>query len=131
LALWAQKKSSFSIQTIATGARIDFQWGTGTPTDVLVPGDYDGDGIDELAIFNRDNQFWYWRKVSDGAITQIQFGSPTAVPVPADYDGDGRLDPAYWEPVKNAIYVTFTKGKTIDLVIPTPPNSIPIFVTMF
>jgi hypothetical protein len=107
--------------------RLQFRWG-GTAGDILVPGDYAGLGFDQVGVWNPNNQFWYWRVVPDGAITQFRFGTPTAIPVPADYNHDGVLDPAYWEPGENRIYVTFTRGRRVDLIVPVPPHSIPAFV---
>jgi len=131
LAVWGQTTSAFVIQSVTNGHRIEFQWGSGATTDVLVPADYDGDGYDEIALWNRINQFWYWRRPPDGPMTQFRFGTPTAVPVPFDYNHDGRVDPAYWEPKEEKIYVTFSDGRTVDRVIPVPPNAIPVFVNMF
>ena len=66
-----------------------------------------------------------------GAVTSWVFGSPSGVPVPADYDGDGRLDLAYWEPDAREIRVSFTRGRSVDRVIPVPPDALPIFVNMY
>ena len=117
------------MRSLADGRRVEFRWG-GNSRDVLVPGDYNGDGYDEVAIWNGTNQYWYWRSVPDGMITQFRFGTPTAVPLPYDYNGDGRLDPAYWEPREGKIYVTFSQGRRVDLIIPVPPHSIPAFVNV-
>ncbi len=127
LGLWSRSTTSFVIQRLGSAVRTEFRWGGGA-RDVLVPGDYAGLGFDQVAIWNPDNQFWYWRIVPDGVITQFRFGTPTAVPVPADYNHDGILDPAYWEPRENRIYVTYSRGRRVDLVVPVPPNSIPAFV---
>jgi hypothetical protein len=127
LGLWSTARSTFTIRRVGTPLLMELRWG-GSPRDVLVPGDYAGLGFDQLAIWNPDNQFWYWRTVPDGAITQFRFGTPTAVPVPADYNHDGVVDPAYWEPRENKIYVTFSRGRRVDLEVTVPPNSIPAFV---
>jgi hypothetical protein len=127
LGVWAKASSTFTIKSPTSAILMQFRWG-GSPRDVLVPGDYAGLGFDQLAIWNPDNQYWYWRTVPDGAITQFQFGTATSVPVPADYNHDGVVDPAYWEPAANKIYVTFSRGRRVDLVVPVPANSIPAFV---
>jgi hypothetical protein len=130
LGVRSRVNGAFAIQSLSSGQRLDFTWGLG-PNEVLVPGDYDGDGYDEVGIWNETNLFWYWRSAPDGAITQFQFGVPGAVPVPFDYNHDGRLDPAYWVPSEAKIYVTFTRGKTVDRVIVVPPHSVPAFVNVF
>jgi hypothetical protein len=78
----------------------------GLATDVLVPGDYDGDGIDDIAVWRPETGIWYILQSSDGQILYASWGMSTRhptgslpdVPVPADYDGDGRTDIAVWRP---------------------------------
>ena len=130
LGLWSLRTGMVTLQTIATGTRVEFKWG-GRPGDILVPGDYDGDGYDEIAVWQRSNHTWYWRHAPDGPITQAVFGTETSVPLPADYNHDGTLDLAYWEPREGKIYVSFTQGRSIDLTIAVPPHSVPAFVNMY
>jgi hypothetical protein len=65
--------------------------------DLLIPGDYDGDGSWEPAYL-ADQNTW----VTAGAAGTITFEVPAdfsadhLVPVPGDYDGDGRTDPAWY-----------------------------------
>ena len=71
--------------------------GNGTSTfDSAVPGDYDGDGKFDLAVYRFGltpaNTFIY-RQSSDGAVKYVQFGNfNTDYIVPGDYDGDGKFD---------------------------------------
>jgi hypothetical protein len=53
------------------------------------------------------------------------------VPVPYDYNHDGRLDLAYWEPREGKIYVSFSGGRSVDLVVPVPHHAIPAFVNWY
>jgi hypothetical protein len=129
LAVWNRSNGVVTMQSLSTGSFAQFSWG-GHPGEVLVPGDYDGDGYDEIAVWNGTNQFWYYRDVMGGSITRFRFGTATSVPVPADYNDDGRVDPAYWEPAARAIFVTFNQGRSIDRVIPVPPGAIPAYVNM-
>ncbi|MEA2901824.1 MAG: hypothetical protein QOH36_1711 [Actinomycetota bacterium] len=51
--------------------------------------DFDGNGIDDLALFR--NGSW-WVRYSDGTTTTFTFGSdswPRTIPVAGDWDGDG------------------------------------------
>jgi FG-GAP-like repeat len=130
LGLWSLKTGMLKLQSINSGQSVNFKWG-GQPGDILVNGDYDGDGYDEIAVWQRTNQTWYWRHVPDGPLSQARFGSSTGLPVPADYNHDGKLDLAYWEPRDQKIYVSYNQGRTVDLVVPVPPHSIPAFVNMY
>jgi len=76
------------------------QWGTtgnGTSNfDTPVPGDYDGDGKFDIAVYRfaltPANNFIILRS-SDGAATFFQWGNfNTDFIVPGDYDGDGKFD---------------------------------------
>ena len=118
------------LQSVSSDQKVTFRWG-GRPGDVLVPGDYDGDGYDEIDVWQQTNRTWHWRHAPEGPISQATFGTATGVPLPADYNHDGRLDLAYWEPGEGKIYVSYNLGRSVDLTIPVPPHSIPAFVNMY
>ena len=52
-----------------------------------VPGDYDGDGTCDIAVFRSATGLWAVR-----GVTRAYFGAENDQPVPADYDGDRRYD---------------------------------------
>ncbi len=76
----------------------------GTPTDVIVPGDYDGDGKTDIATVRGSGGqiLWFVLPSSTGVFT----GGPTFIwglsasdfVCQGDYDGDGRTDPCVWRP---------------------------------
>lgn len=64
------------------------------------PGDYDGDGKADVAVFRPSAGQWYW--LGSGAayttVRGVPIGVSTDIAVPADYDGDGKLDVAIYRP---------------------------------
>ena len=64
--------------------------GFGVSGDRIVPGDYDGDGRIDVAVFREGN--WYLLRSSDGSFFATTFGQSGDIPVAADYDGDGKTD---------------------------------------
>ncbi len=67
---------------------------------MAVPGDYDGDGKIDPAIFRPSTGLWALLKSSTGyaSSSTVSWGLSGDVPVPADFDGDGKTDPAIFRP---------------------------------
>ncbi len=64
------------------------------------PGDYDGDGETDEAVFDpATNQcVFYIKQSSTGTLKSKQFGYFGVKPAPGDYDGDGKTDFAVFSP---------------------------------
>ena len=64
----------------------------------VCPADYDGDGNDDLALFDSPSGTW-WIKKTNGGFSSVQSSNfVKGTPVPADYDGDGKADLAVYHP---------------------------------
>jgi spore coat protein A, manganese oxidase len=62
----------------------------GLTGDIFTPGDYDGDGRDDISVWRAG--IFYVLRSSTNQITAYQFGINGDEPVARDYDGDGRTD---------------------------------------
>lgn len=100
-----------------SGAFTAIRWGLAS--DVLAVGDYDGDGIQDAAVWRPETGIWYILRSSDAGALFVKWGVTIAyptgglpdVPVPADYDGDGQTDIAVWRPDTGQWYVLFSSTK--------------------
>jgi hypothetical protein len=129
LGLWSATTGHWVLQPTRGGEPVSFQ--LGRSGDVLVPGDYDGDGRDEAAVFRPADGTWHIRRLADGTTGVRRFGTPGSVPIPADYNHDGVLDLAYWEPAEGRINVSYSGGESIDHTLSVPPDSVPAFVNWY
>ncbi len=77
----------------------------GLSTDVPVPGDYNGDGVSEIAVFRGSEGRWYISNGSAQNFNVVQWGVNGDIPTPADYDGDGKTDIAVWRPSNGVWYI--------------------------
>ena len=104
----------FILQSSTTSVRrVTFQWGLSG--DVPVPGDYDGDGMTDLAVWRPSTGTWFIRPSSTNYATSVSFqwGLAGDVPVPGDYDGDGVTDLAVWRP---------STGDVVHPAVERPPT---------
>jgi hypothetical protein len=77
----------------------------GRPSDLIVPGDWDGDGKTDIATIHSNGgqiEWQYHSSLTDsgnGFSPNFIWGSSTSdFAVPGDYDGDGKLDAAVFRP---------------------------------
>jgi hypothetical protein len=96
LAVW-RPSSGYWYVLGGTGSQQTFyQWGQ--LDDKPVPGDYDGDGKTDFAVYRPSNYNWHIILSSTGAYSGFVLGSSSGdLPAPADYDGDGKTDIAVFQ----------------------------------
>ncbi len=96
---WLRTNGTNTVSTFLFGLSGDVN----TLGDTIVPGDYDGDGITDIAVVRGVGAAmnWYVRRSSNPTAEPFlaSFGSfATDFPVQGDYDGDGITDVAVWRP---------------------------------
>jgi hypothetical protein len=64
--------------------------------DFPVPGDYDGDGITDLATYSPATGMWHIRNSHDLSVTETSLEEPIGVPVPGRYNGSSMDVPAIY-----------------------------------
>jgi hypothetical protein len=88
------------------------QWGT--VGDFPAPGDYDGDGKLDFAVYRPSEGNWYILRSGSGftAYEVHPWGTTGDIPVPGDYNGDGRTDCAVYRPSEGNWYLLPSGGGT-------------------
>ena len=92
------------------------------------PGDFDGDGKTDVAIYDQTAAVFYVSE-SGGKSIALPYGNPAHVniPVAGDFDGDGKADFAIFDQTAAVFYVSESGGRSIALPYGNPAHvNIPV-----
>jgi hypothetical protein len=111
VAVFRPSSGQWFSNSILDGTIQVFSWGS--PGDIPVPGDYDGDGTTDLAVYRPSTGQWFLNMTTEG-ISVVSFGVSQDKPAQADYDGDGRTDIALYRPLEGRFFIMgSTAGTTV------------------
>jgi hypothetical protein len=87
-------------------------WG-GTGLTALT-GDFDGDGRDDLAVYQPGTGNWYVRSLTGGILAwAVNWGGGGFTPVVGDFDGDGKADIGAYHTATGTWYVRTVSGALV------------------
>ncbi len=98
---WRGTATDWQIKQSSNGNTTNLTFGN--VSSIIAPGDFDGDGITDRAIF--DAGTWTIKKSSNGTTQTISFGTSGDKPVTGDYDGDGKSDAAVFRASTNTWWI--------------------------
>lgn len=94
---------------------------------VFDSGDFDGDGISDIAFWRPETGYWYIQRSGGGAAIVKEWGIKGDIPVPGDYNNDGLTDFAVYRPSNSKWYIQYNSVGTVVVyswgaadAIPTP-----------
>ena len=82
----------------------------GADSDVIVPGDYNGDGTTDVGIYRPATNTWFTSTNPATNYGAFQWGVPGDIPVPGQYDADTTTDIAVFRPIDGNWYIAKSTG---------------------
>ena len=103
---WHSANTELKVKNSNGGSYSTFTVGSSGAT--LAPGDFNGDGKTDAAIFNAGT--WTYKTSTTASAQTISWGTSGDIPVAGDYDGDGTTDAAIYRPSTNTWWVLKSSG---------------------
>ncbi len=109
----------YQLSNFASGFAFNSVWGTAG--DKIVPGDYDGNGKADFAVFRPSDGVWYIlnstnQNTAANTTSGFQWGLSGDIPQPADYDGDLKADTGVFRPSEGTWYTRNSGNNSVNIV---------------
>lgn len=78
----------------------------GTPGSVPIVGDWNGDGVDTIGVYDQQtSNFFLDNTFGGGSVTALNFGTPGSIPFAGDWNGDGIDTIGTFDPVAGSFFL--------------------------
>jgi hypothetical protein len=115
------KQGNLHISYVNGGVKYQKWTIAGSVTASSMPGDYNGDGTDDLAVFSPVDNKWYVQDVTSGVsiVYGVAVGPAGGVPLAGDFNGDSKTDLVVFDPLSNTWHIRDAATAT---ALPNTPN---------
>jgi hypothetical protein len=97
------------------GPAIDTTFSFGTPGDIPLAGDWNGNGISDIGVFRPSSGNWYLDYNPSGVVdTTFHFGTTGDIPLAGDWNGNGISDAAVFRPSTGNWYLNYNKDGVVN-----------------
>jgi YD repeat-containing protein len=107
---WHSANAEFRVKNSNGGSESVFTLGSGPSSATIAPGDFNGDGKTDAAVFSGGT--WTYKTSTTASAQTISWGASGDIPVAGDYDGDGTTDAAVYRPSTTTWWIQKSSGGT-------------------